>query len=287
MAESVAEPARGSFGARVHAALAGRGPLCVGIDPHRALLESWGYGDSPDGLARFAATCVAAFAGDIAVLKPQSAFFERFGSRGISVLEWTIATAREAGALVIVDAKRGDVGSTMEAYAQAYLDPGAPLCGDAVTVNPYTGFGSLRPALDAVARYGTGIFVLMRTSNPEGAEVQHAVGKNSETVANTILRHATDANRGTEPLGSVGLVVGATVGETVEGLAQVNGPILAPGLGAQGATPADLRKVFGDNLTGLIPATSRDVLRHGPDVSALRSAALRERDAVRSVMYGS
>src|SRR5262249_50706398 len=149
-----------------------RGPLCVGIDPHASLLADWGLGDDPAGLERFALTVVEALADRVAVLKPQSAFFERFGSRGIAVLERAVALAREAGALVLMDAKRGDIGSTMAAYAAAYLDPASPLASDAVTVSPYLGYGSLRPAVEAARAGGTGIFALALTSNPEGAEVQ-------------------------------------------------------------------------------------------------------------------
>src|SRR5205807_937570 len=140
------EPMRAPFGALVTTAVSLRGPLCVGIDPHPGLLEAWGLPVSADGLERFAMTCVEALAPEIAVLKPQSAFFEAFGSRGVAVLEQIIAAGRAAGALVVVDAKRGDIGSTMAAYAEAYLGDDSPLAGDAVTLSPYLGFGSLQPA---------------------------------------------------------------------------------------------------------------------------------------------
>src|SRR5580658_5895637 len=156
-----------SFGARLRQALDTRGPLCVGIDPHSALLRAWGLGDDVAGLERFAGTVVEALADRVAVLKPQSAFFERFGSRGIAVLERTIADARSAGALVLLDAKRGDIGSTVEAYAQAYLDPASPLFADALTASPYLGFESLEPLYSTALRHGSGVFVLGFTSNPE------------------------------------------------------------------------------------------------------------------------
>ncbi|MFE2180814.1 orotidine-5'-phosphate decarboxylase, partial [Streptomyces sp. NPDC059455] len=175
------------FGTRLRAAMDARGPLCVGIDPHASLLADWGLGDDVAGLERFTRTVVDALAERVAVLKPQSAFFERFGSRGIAVLERAVADARAAGALVLMDAKRGDIGSTMAAYASAYLDPAGPLFSDAVTVSPYLGFGSLRPALDAARAAGAGVFALALTSNPEGAEVQHAVRPDGTTVAATVL----------------------------------------------------------------------------------------------------
>ncbi|GAA3056631.1 orotidine-5'-phosphate decarboxylase [Actinokineospora globicatena] len=268
---------RAPFGARLVDAVAARGSLCVGIDPHPGLLDQWGLPRDASGLERFALTCVEAFAGDISVLKPQSAFFEAYGSRGVAVLERVIAETQAAGALVLLDVKRGDIGSTMAAYAQAYLSDSSPLAADAVTVSPYLGFGSLDPAIEEAARTGRGLFVLARTSNPEGGTVQRAT-VDGVTVAQSIVDQAAARNAGAAPLGSVGLVVGATVGRTDLDFSALNGPLLAPGLGAQGAGPADLAAVFGAALPAVLPASSRDVLRHGPDVAALRSAALRVRD---------
>ena len=270
---------RAPFGARVTSAVSLRGPLCVGIDPHPGLLEAWGLPVDADGLERFAMTCVAALAPEIAVLKPQSAFFEAHGSRGVAVLERVIAESRAAGALVLVDAKRGDVGSTMTAYARAYLGDGSPLAGDAVTISPYLGFGSLSPAIELAEQTGRGVFVLALTSNPEGASVQRARA-DDRSVAQVIVDEAAERNAGASPLGPVGLVIGATVGEVGVDLAKLNGTILAPGFGAQGATVADLRAVFGDQLRHVLPSTSRDVLRHGPDPATLRAAALRVRDEI-------
>ena len=269
-----------SFGSRVSTAVSLRGALCVGIDPHPELLADWGLPVDASGLERFAMTCVQAFAGEIAVLKPQSAFFEAHGSAGVAVLERVIAESRAAGALVLVDAKRGDIGSTMAAYATAYLAEGAPLAGDAVTVSPYLGFGALAPALDLAERTGRGVFVLALTSNKEGASVQRATDGQGRTVAQSVVDEAAARNAGASPLGSVGLVIGATVGRTDLDLSQLNGMILAPGFGAQGGTVSDLRGVFGETIRHVLPSTSRDVLRHGPEVAFLRSAALRIRDSV-------
>ncbi|OLF13729.1 orotidine 5'-phosphate decarboxylase [Actinophytocola xinjiangensis] len=270
---------RAPFGARLTTAVSLRGPLCVGVDPHPALLADWGLPATAAGLERFAMTCVEAMAGEIAVLKPQSAFFEAYGSAGVAVLERLIAAARQAGALVLLDVKRGDIGSTMAAYAQAYLAEGSPLAADAVTVSPYLGFGSLDPVIELAQQTGRGLFVLAMTSNPEGAAVQRAVS-GERTVAQTIVDEAAARNAGRSPLGPVGLVIGATVGRTGLDLSAHNGAILAPGLGAQGGTLADLRAVFGENLRFVLPSSSREVLRHGPDVATLRGAALRARDAV-------
>jgi len=264
-----------TFGSRLHRAVAERGPLCVGIDPHSALLTRWGLSDDVAGLERFARTVVDALADRVAVVKPQSAFFERFGSRGIGVLESIIRQSREAGALVLLDVKRGDIGSTMAAYASAYLDPSSSLRADAITLSPYLGVGSLRPAFEMAAAHGGGVFVLALTSNPEGSTVQHAVTSDGRTVAQTVIDEISQLNAGAEPLGSAGLVVGATIGDTGHDLSKVNGPLLAPGLGAQGATPAGLRTIFGDSLPNVLPSYSREVLNAGPDLADLRAAAQR------------
>jgi orotidine-5'-phosphate decarboxylase len=273
-----------TFGERLHRTVAQRGPLCVGIDPHAALLSKWGLTDDVAGLERFARTVVDALADRVAVLKPQSAFFERFGSRGISVLESTIRQSREAGAMVLLDVKRGDIGSTMAAYADAYLDPASPLCADAITLSPYLGVGSLRPAFDAAARYGGGVFVLALTSNPEGSAVQHARAADGRTVAQTVIDEISQLNDGVEPLGSFGLVVGATIGDTGHDLSKLNGPLLAPGLGTQGGTPADLKRIFGESLRNVLPSYSREVLAGGPEIDGLQAAAGRAAEAVTAAL---
>ena len=267
-----------TFGARLAAATADRGRFCVGVDPHAALLAEWGLADDVAGLEAFALTVVEAVAPVVAVVKPQSAFFERFGSRGVAVLERVVAESRAAGALVLLDVKRGDIGSTSQAYADAYLDPRSPLASDAVTVSPYLGFGSLQPMVDAARTHGAGLFVLALTSNKEGPEVQHA-RTDGGTVAGTVLDHLRRLNEGAEPMGSFGAVVGATIGGTVEDL-EVNGPLLVPGYGAQGGTVADLRRIFGAAVRLVLPSSSRDVLRAGPDPRALADAARRGIDAV-------
>ncbi|MDO5698580.1 MAG: orotidine-5'-phosphate decarboxylase [Dermatophilus congolensis] len=281
-----------TFGARLRAAMTTHGPLCVGIDPHASLLASWGLPDDIGGLETFAMTCVEAFGGTVAAVKPQSAFFERFGSAGVAVLERTLAGLREAGTLSILDAKRGDIGSTMAGYADAYLGDDSPLRADAMTVSPYLGYGSLRPALDLAARTGRGVFVLALTSNPEGASVQHAVASpagdgegGSRSVAAGIVAGAGQDNAAAASagvLGSVGLVVGATVGDAVGNLgidlAAANAPLLAPGVGAQGGTAEDLARVFGQARPNVLASSSRDVLSAGPNASDLRVRAIQVAD---------
>lgn len=266
-----------TFGQRLRRAMDARGQLCVGIDPHPELLRSWGLGDDVDGLARFSQTVVEALGDRVAVVKPQSAFYERFGARGIAVLESTIRQLRGAGALVLLDVKRGDIGSTVRAYASAYLDPTSPLCADAVTASPYLGVGSLSPMFEAANAFGGGVFALALTSNPEGPEVQHARGTDGRTVAQTVIDTISQLNAGASPLGSFGVVVGATVGDTGHDLSRLGGPVLAPGLGAQGGRPEGLRAMAGLDLGAVLPAYSREVLGRGPAVSDLRAAADRAR----------
>lgn len=271
--------ARASFGDRLAAARAAKGSLCVGIDPHPGLLAAWGLEDSVPGLERFSLTVLDAVGPVAAALKPQVALYERHGSRGLAVLETLLARAAAADVLTIADAKRGDIGSTMRAYADAWLGEGSPLAADAVTLNPYLGFESLRPAIDLAAATGRGVFVLALTSNPEGRSVQHAGGEQS--VARAITRAAAAENAGS-PAGHVGLVVGATVGDAAQrlglDLSSLNGPILAPGVGAQGAGAAELESAFGAALPFVLPTSSRAILAAGPHGAALRAAAERTRD---------
>lgn len=281
------------FGARLADAMAEHGPLCVGIDPHASLLEAWGLPDDAAGVRRFALTVMEAVAGRVAAVKPQSAFFERHGAAGVAVLEEVVAAGRGTGTLVVVDAKRGDIGSTMAAYADAYLRDGSPLAGDALTVSPFLGFGSLAPAVEAAAATGRGLFVLALTSNPEGAAVQHARDAEGVAVADRVAREAAAANAAElaahgGSLGSTGLVVGATVGDAAArlgvDLAAVRGPLLAPGVGAQGAGAAELAAVFGDARPAVLASSSRGVLAAGPDAGALRDAARRAADEAGSAL---
>ncbi|MGH3548415.1 MAG: orotidine-5'-phosphate decarboxylase [Pseudonocardiaceae bacterium] len=285
MRNNHAEPAQCGFGARLIAAVTARGPLCVGIDPHPGLLEQWGLGDDVRGLERFALGAVEALAPEIALVKPQSAFFERHGSRGIAVLERVLVAARNAGALVLLDVKRGDIGSTMAAYATAYLSDGAPLAADAITVSPYLGIGALDPAFELAGRTGRGVFVLALTSNPEGVQVQAAVTGTGATVAQSVIDAVVARNAGQRPCGDVGVVVGATAPLGAVRLDALNGPILAPGIGAQGARLADLPQIFGAVSRHVVASTSRDLLRHGPQQAALRHAARRIADQAGALLH--
>lgn len=268
------------FGARLGAAMQARGRLCVGLDPHPQILNEWGLTQDAAGLREFCARVLEACADRVGVIKPQVAFFERFGVAGLQVLSEVQAQARESGLLVIADAKRGDIGSTMAGYAEAWLNPAGDFAADALTVSPYLGFGSLQPALDAAQEHRAGLFVLALTSNPEGREVQLATDAQGVTVAGHIATAAAAANisaAAAEDLGSIGLVVGATTAELAgsHGIDLSAGamPLLAPGYGAQGASAEDLRRGFGACYSRqVLVNSSRGILAAGPRPESLTRA---------------
>lgn len=266
------------FGDRLAAKVAERGRLCVGIDPHPALLDAWGLPRSVQGIEKFARTCVEAFGDVVAVVKPQVAFFEAYGAGGYAVLERTLADVQAAGALSIADAKRGDIGSTMAAYAEAWLADGSPLASDALTVSPYLGFGALDPAVELAQATGRGLFVLAATSNPEGASVQKAVVESKgsmRTIAQSMVDRAAELNaqqiNSGAAAGSFGVVVGATL-ENPPVLDHLLGAVLMPGVGAQGGSAADVERIAGQSAALALPNVSRGILGVGPNVSALRAA---------------
>lgn len=267
------------FGQRLVAAGQVRGRLCVGIDPHPYLLKQWGLEDNVDGLRRFSEACVEAFADSAALVKPQVAFYERFGSQGFAALEETLARLREAGCLTVADAKRGDIGSTMAGYADAWLGESSPLQADAVTVSPYLGVAALQSVFDVAAKNGRGVFVLAATSNPEAIQLQ-SFTDGSQTVAQHVVDicaafnaelGSSDAAGEESVPGDIGVVVGATLENPPE-LSQLNGPVLLPGVGAQGASAADVARITQANPELGFANVSRAVLAAGPQVADLRAA---------------
>lgn len=263
------------FGVRLGRAISRYGRLCVGIDPHPGMLTQWGLSDDATGLRQFGERIVEAASGRVGVVKPQLAFFENYGPTGLQALAEIIGSARRAGLMVIADAKRGDIGSTMAAYAEAWLNPDREFAVDALTVSPFLGFGSLAPAVKAAADYHAGLFVLALTSNPEGQEVQLARTPRGP-VAARIVAQAAELNSQQEGLGHIGLVVGANTAH----LAQEHGidltagrpPLLAPGYGAQGGTAKQLRAGFGTAWDQVLVSSSRGILQEGPRLPNLVSA---------------
>src|SRR6266851_2959399 len=220
------------FQKRFAALAAERSALCVGIDPSADSLKGWGLPDDAEGLQAFCERMVAVCAPLVACIKPQSAFFERHGPAGMAVLRRTVEAARSYGALVIIDAKRGDIDSTAAAYGDAFLGPHSPFGGDAITLHAYLGFGSLAP----------------------------------------IVERARNAADGEGELGLVGAVVGATLGREAADLAArlPNALLLVPGVGAQGATIGDVRRDFGAHYSRVIPSLSRAIARARPRPENLR-----------------
>ncbi len=268
-----------TFGQRFQQRAAQHGSLCVGMDPHAGILDAWGLEYNVDGLRRFTEICVAAFADTACVVKPQVAFYEAFGSAGFAVLEESIAALRQSGVLVISDAKRGDIGSTMAGYAQAWLGDGAPLESDAVTVSPWLGVDALQPVFELAERNNKGAIVLAATSNPEAPSVQQSHTTAGESLAQSVVDRVAELNAphinpdGTGA-GNVGVVVGATVAQPPI-LDKVGGMILMPGVGAQGGSMDDVRRIAGQAFNLASPNVSRGVLKHGPDIANLQ-AAVRE-----------
>ena len=270
-----------AFGTRLRSALDAHGPLCVGIDPHEHLLAEWGMDASAAGVREFGLRVVEAASGRAGVVKPQVAFFERFGSAGFAALEDVLSAARDAGLVVIADAKRGDIGTTMDGYAAAWLTAGSPLEADAVTLSPYLGADSLRATLTTAVRHDKGAFVLAATSNPEAfalqsAQVVDVAAGDGQSVAERVARDIAWVNGSAAfagGLGPVGLVVGATVDRVAVGLsdeALQGAPILAPGFGAQGAAPEDLPALFGAAASRVVASESRSILSAGPAAIAAR-----------------
>jgi orotidine-5'-phosphate decarboxylase len=242
-------------------------------------LSRWDRPDTAESLEFFAMTVLEAVTGVVAAIKPQVAFFERFGSSGFRVLERLIVEARDADVVVIADAKRGDFSLTNEAYAQAWLGDTSPLGVDALTVSPYLGVAALAPFFRVASENGRGVFVLAATSNPEGRALQRARTDDHERVEDMVLREVANLNHRDEGLGSFGVVLGATRDAPEFDLDTLAGPFLVPGVGAQGADANDVARLFSrsDSPTVLV-SISRDILFSGPERRSLQDAARRWRD---------
>ena len=270
-----------TFGQRLQAAFDTGGHLCVGIDPHAFLLKEWGLLDAAAGLREFGLRVIDAAATRVAIVKPQIAFFERHGAEGYAALEAVLGAARDAKLLIIADVKRGDIGSTFEAYAEAWLLPGAPLESDAITVSPYLGVGSIAAPRAVAETHGKGLFVLSATSNSEAFSLQTSRTAAGRTVAASIVEEVMLWNSGETGLGSTGLVLGATVNlDDVEIGELGNTPVLAPGFGHQGAKFSDLHSIYGAAAKNVVVSASRSILAAGPSGLAAaidaQAAELRE-----------
>jgi orotidine-5'-phosphate decarboxylase len=268
------------FGDRLTQAFDTAGHLCVGIDPHPYLLEAWNLPISGPGAREFGLRVVEASVGRAGIVKPQVAFFERHGSAGYAALEATLQAARDAGILVIADAKRGDLGSSVEAYGQAWLTPGSPLEADAMTISAYQGVGSLVEPMALALDGGKGLFVLAATSNPESFETQRALVQSGDRVGLTVAASIVDemnaaaalatregSRESAGSLNSFGFVIGATVSLADYGITDADllaSPILAPGFGFQGADVDSVHRVYGAAAHNVVVSSSRAILDAGP-----------------------
>lgn len=258
-----------------------RSPLCIGLDPSDALLTQWALPVDASGLRTFCGRVLDALDDLVSVVKPQAAFFERFGPEGMTELKSATARIKGQGSLALVDAKRGDVASTMKGYGAAMLGADSGFGCDAVTLNAYLGFDALQPVFDRALHADAGVFVVVHSSNPEGRVVQSARTSDGRTVSEALADAITgyNATAGAR-VGLVGAVVGATLGAEEESLLKrlPRSLILAPGVGAQGATISDVANRFRDVRGRVLPSVSREVLRCGPGQRGLRDAVLRFRD---------
>lgn len=275
-----------SFSVRFAAARAVHGPLSLGLDPSAEVLERWGVGDSPDGLDRFADIALSAAIGTVGLIKPQSAFYERHGWRGIRTLQRLAADARSTGLLVIMDIKRGDVGSTNDAYAQAYLGADAPLAADAITVHPYLGLAAMSGFVSRAELAGGCLLVVTRSTNPEGRAIQAAQTRDGSTVEQALLREIGELNATLTDaeIGPVGAVIGPTHRDPELDLTAARALFLAPGVGVQGATATDVARVFAACPDRVMPSASRTLLASGPH--RLRDAVATLAAEFRDVLAG-
>lgn len=282
--KSVGKHAVQTFASRFMDLAAERSPLCVGIDPSPELLRAWGFADDRRGLTRFCETILEAANGDIAIFKPQAAFFERFGPVGMTELSRVVRLVHDQGALCLIDCKRGDIGHTVEAYADAYFGPESAFQADAITLAPYLGLGALTPAFDRAASAGAAVFVVVCSSNPEGAEIQQARLSDGRSVSEALSDQITAINSQHDAaVGPIGAVVGATIPDALSDIVArlPRSLFLVPGIGAQGATFDDVARTFRRVRNRIIPSVSRGILSQGPSIAGLRTTLTRYRQQAR------
>ncbi|MBL1431117.1 MAG: orotidine-5'-phosphate decarboxylase [Robiginitomaculum sp.] len=252
-----------SFGDKLTDSVRKYGPLCVGFDPHPARIPEM-FGTGLPAIKAFFLEVLQRIEGKCGIIKPQIALFERYGPSGLELLAELTFAAKNAGLLVLLDAKRGDIGSTAEGYAQAYLGTEAWLHVDAITLNPYMGMETLEPFFALAKENNKGVIVLVRTSNPGAADFQElqVSGKTVfECVAEKLAPFARDLQTGTDKWSSLMVVVGATAPNEAKFLRNIlpNCPFLVPGFGAQGASAEDALAAT-VNGEGVVVNASRGVL---------------------------
>jgi orotidine-5'-phosphate decarboxylase len=276
-----------SFAARLQQKIREYSPLCVGVDPSAALLQACGLPDSAEGALAFGTRVLEAADFRIALLKPQSAFFERFGSAGLRALELLVQLARSKEVLVLLDGKRGDIDTTAAAYAQGYFSATTPLRVDAITVHAYLGLAALEPFFAAAIAAEGGVFVVVRSSNREGQALQTARLASGETVAAALCREITQRNQRQQEqgLGPIGAVVGATCEDAEPMVAMLPSSfVLAPGVGAQGATLQDVLARMPAARGRVLPNVSRAILANGAAAGEIGATLRSLQDQARGLL---
>ncbi|MCY1020504.1 orotidine-5'-phosphate decarboxylase [Pyxidicoccus sp. MSG2] len=280
-----------SFSHNFHALADQRSPFCLGIDPSKDLLTRWGLPDTAQGLRDFCDRLADAAGDRVALVKPQSAFFERHGPDGLKVLQHVMKRFKQQGALTLLDVKRGDIGSTMDAYAQSLFGPNSAYQADAATFSAYLGFGALVKTLELARAASAFAFIVVRSSNPEGTSLQTATGADGRTVAEALADGIREVNEqpgpGAPPV--VGAVMGATLPDSDRGVVERLGGtlMLTPGIGAQGAGFDDLKRLFTGRELQVVPTATRSVLEAGPDAASLRDALERHLEPARRFRDGA
>ncbi|WP_273755165.1 orotidine-5'-phosphate decarboxylase [Bartonella sp. MM73XJBT.G] len=253
------------------------GPLCVGFDPSHKVLQAWNLSCDYKGLKDFCDILLTAVVGKVGIIKPQAAFFELYGVEGLQILKELIENAQKQGLLVLVDTKRGDIGSTAEAYGKAWLGADSPFKADAITVNPFLGFDALIPLIKIAEETKTAVFMVVQSSNPEGKQIRNArIGDQTVSVhlAQNIVDYNSQSSSQYRHIGPIGAVIGATLGcdakETIEQLE--NSLFLVPGIGAQGGTITQLTQQFPQRLwQNIIPSISRSITEAGRKSADLKN----------------
>jgi orotidine-5'-phosphate decarboxylase len=277
------------FASRWFDVRAKHGPLVFGLDPSAGVLRDWGFDDTADGLERFVDVALEGAAGAVGVVKPQSAFYERHGWRGARALTRLVADARSAELLVLLDVKRGDIGSTNEAYAAAYLGDDAAIPADAITLAPYLGLGAMGAFFERAVAAAAGLFVVIRSSNPEGRRLQESRDVEGRSVEQQLVAELRERNDAVAPdgVGPFGAVMAATREPPRDiDLRAMNGLFLAPGLGAQGSTIEEIAECFAACPDRVLASASRSLLAAGPDRSRLRDEVLAQAAAATAALGG-
>ncbi|MBZ4394450.1 MULTISPECIES: orotidine-5'-phosphate decarboxylase [unclassified Myxococcus] len=267
-----------------------RSPFCLGVDPSRDLLNRWGLPDTAQGLSDFCERIAEAAGDSVAVVKPQSAFFERHGPAGLQVLQKLMKRFQAAGSLALLDVKRGDIGSTMDAYAESVFGPDSAYQADAATFTAYLGLGALVKTIERARASGACAFLVVRSSNPEGTSLQKSKGEDGRTVAEALADGLRELNEKAGPgVLPAGAVMGATLPDSDRSVIERLGGalLLTPGIGAQGAGFDDLKRLFAGREAQVIPTATRSVLEAGPEVGALRAAILRHVEPARRFRRGA